>query len=63
MAPKKYSLRASSYPWKGYPDYEYETEWFALFAVRFIYCLIKYPIVDTMFRANRRMDRIEVRGE
>lgn len=55
MAPRKYSLRASSYPWKGYPDYAYETEWLALFAVRFVYCLVKYPIVDTMFRANRRM--------
>ena len=59
MMPKKYSLRASSYPYKGYPDYEYETEWFAIFAVMFIYCIIKYPIVDTMFRANRRMDRME----
>lgn len=63
MAPKKYRLRASSYPWKGYDDYTYETEWFALFVVRFVYCLIKYPIVDTMFRANRRMDRIDARGD
>ena len=59
MMPKKYSLRASSYPYKGYPDYEYETEWFVIFAVMFIYCLIKYPIVDMTFRANRRMDRME----
>ena len=59
MAPLKYVLRASSYPWKGYPDYAYETEWFVLFVVRFVYCLVKYPIVDTMFRANRRMDKLE----
>lgn len=61
MAPKKYSLRASSYPWKGFPDYTYETEWFVLFAVKFIYCLIKYPIVDMAIRTNRRMDRIDAR--
>lgn len=63
MALRKYNLRAASYPWKGYPDYEYETEWFVMFAFKFVYCLIKYPIVDTMFRANRRMDRTEARGE
>ena len=59
MAPRKYELRASAYPYKGYPDYYYETEWFVLFIVRFFRCLIKYPIVDAQFRASKRMDRMD----
>ena len=61
MAPRKYCIRASAYPYKGYHDAYYETEWFALFVIRLVWWLVKYPIVDTMFRANKRMDRLEER--
>ena len=60
MASLKYCIRASEYPFKGYADYVYETKWFALFAVHYVWCIIRYPIVDTQFRASKRMDKQKV---
>ena len=55
----KYLILASKYPFMGHPNKCYQTKWFLVFAVRFVYCLFKYEIIDVQVRDNKRMDRID----
>lgn len=51
----KYTADCNTYPYKGYTEYEFQSEYLIPFIIKLIKAIKKYPIIDIYYRGHKRM--------
>lgn len=55
MWPGKYWIEWAEYPFKGYYDGEYATDWLLPFLAALVRAVLRYPIVEAHVRDHGKM--------
>lgn len=62
MSGGKYYIMWAQYPFQGWYDGSYGTDFLILFIAKFVKVRLCYEIVDVEFRDHKRMERKEVKS-